>query len=162
MWPRGVGPMPSVEAPRGWVRRDATERGHALGPSSALGRGVGEEVSGTARRGPGGAGIGPLGREPEMGEDPADDPGILEGGDDAHAAATARTGEHFEGKGAPHQVGPRPIPECAGSLALELGNAGRARVRGGFPQSDARPFRRRPRGGASGHGGRGSRDKARD
>ena len=65
--------------------RSATKR---WGRAAHLGRDVGEEVFGPARRGPGGAGIGTLGREPEMGEDPADDLGILDGRDQAHAAAT--------------------------------------------------------------------------
>lgn len=128
--------MPSVEAPRGWLRRCGTERGHALGPSSALGRGVGEEVSGTARRGPGGAGIGPLGREPEMGEDPANDPGILNGRDQAHAATTARTNEHINVEGPPHQVGPRPVARSAKSFAMGLGDVWRRGVDDGFPQRD--------------------------
>ena len=55
--------------------------------SILLSRDVGEEVFGTARRGPGGAGIGTLGREPEMGENPADDPRILNGRDQTHAPA---------------------------------------------------------------------------
>ena len=84
MWPRGMAPIPSVEAPRAGVRPlldGARPRG--------LGREVGEEVSGTARRGPGGARIGTLGREPELRENPADDPGVLNGHDEPHVAATA-------------------------------------------------------------------------
>ena len=48
------------------------------------GRHVGKEVSGASRRGPGWAEEEDLGREPEMGEDPADHPGILNGRDQTH------------------------------------------------------------------------------
>jgi hypothetical protein len=40
---------------------------------------------------PGGAGVGPLGREPEMREDPADHPGILNGRDE-HSQTAAEQG----------------------------------------------------------------------
>jgi len=86
-----------------WGGPDAVGRGATSGGAGAprrspakrwgrvarVGRDVGDEVSGGARRGPGGGGIGPLGREPEMGEDPADHPGILNGRDQAHAPPTA-------------------------------------------------------------------------
>ncbi len=74
--------------------RSAAQR---WGRAGRLGREVGEEVSGGARRGPGGAWIGTLGREPEMGEDLADHPGILDGRDEPHAPPTARAREHVRG-----------------------------------------------------------------
>jgi hypothetical protein len=92
-------------------RRSYTERGQALGPGNAL-------RQGGRRRGlrwrPGGGGIGPLGREPELGEDPADHPGILNGRDQAHVPPTARTCEHVTLEGAPDEVRPRPIARRAG------------------------------------------------
>ena len=69
----------------GAPRRNTAKR---WGRVARLGRDVGEEVAGAARRGPGGVGIGTLGREPEMGEDLADHPGILNGRDQAHAPPT--------------------------------------------------------------------------
>ena len=98
------------------------------GRAARVGREVGGEVSGTARRGPGGAGIGTLGREPEMGEDLANDPGILNGRDQAHAPPTARTREHVKLEGAPHKGRPRPIARRAGSFRPELRDAACPRV----------------------------------
>jgi len=95
MWPRGVVPTPSAEVRRAGVRPLLDGARPSAGAGlSRVGRDVGEEVSGGARRGPGGGGIGTLGREPEMGEDPADHPGILNGCDQAHPPPTARTREH--------------------------------------------------------------------
>jgi len=56
----------------------------ARGRAARLGREVGQEVSGLSRRGPG---LRDLGRESEMGEDPADHTRILNGREQAHAAA---------------------------------------------------------------------------
>jgi hypothetical protein len=44
--------------------------------------------------------------EPEVREYFADDLGVLDRREQAHAAATARAGEHVEVEAAPHQVGP--------------------------------------------------------
>jgi hypothetical protein len=44
---------------------------------------------------------------------------MLDGRDQAHAAAAARTHEHVEAKGAAHQIGPGPVAGFAGSLALQ-------------------------------------------
>jgi hypothetical protein len=79
---------------------------------------------------PGGRGIGPLGRESELGKDPADHPGILNGRDQAHAPPTAPTREHVTLEGAPHEVRPRPIARRAGSLPSPLHVAARARANG--------------------------------
>ncbi len=65
-----------------------------------------------------------------MGEDLADDPRILNGREQAHAAATARTREDIKLEGAPHQVGPGPVARRAESVRLELHDAARARVNG--------------------------------
>jgi hypothetical protein len=108
-------------------RRSAAKR---WGRVARVGRDVGEEVSGGARRGPGGGGIGPLGREPELGKDPADRPGILNGREQAHAPPTAQTREHVTLEGAPHEVRPRPIARLAGRLLLPLHVAARARANG--------------------------------
>lgn len=62
-----------------------------------------------------------------MGEDPADHPGILNGRDQAHAAATARTSQYVELEGTSHKVRPRPRATRAGSLRLKLRDARRAR-----------------------------------
>lgn len=48
--------------------------------------------------------------------------GVLDRREQAHAAATARAGEHVEVEAAPHQVGPRPVAGFAGSVATELGD----------------------------------------
>jgi hypothetical protein len=66
-----------------------------------------------------------------MGEDPADHPGILNGREQAHPPPTARTREHVKLEGAPHEVRPRPVAGCAGSVATELGDLGRGGVRDG-------------------------------
>ena len=71
----------------------------------------GEEVSGASRRGPG---LGDLGGKSEVRENLANDAGVLDGREQAHAAAAARAGEDVEVKGAPHEVGPRPRAGCAG------------------------------------------------
>ncbi len=63
-----------------------------------------------------------------MGEDPADDPGILNGREQPHAPPTARAREHVKLEGAPHEVRPRPRARLAGSFLLELRDAARARV----------------------------------
>ncbi len=55
------------------------------GRAARLGREVGQEVSGLSRRGPG---LRDFGRESEMGEDPVDHTRILNGREQAHAAAT--------------------------------------------------------------------------
>ncbi len=110
------------------------------GRAARLGREVGEEGSGTARRGPGGRGIGTRGREPEVGEDPADHSGVLDRGDQAHAAATARAGEHIDVEGAAHQGGPRPGARFPGRLALELGDPGRGGVSHEFSQREPWPL----------------------
>jgi hypothetical protein len=60
----------------------------ARGRAARLGREVGQEVSGLSRRGPG---LRDLGRESEMGEEPADHTRILNGRDQAHAAARLAT-----------------------------------------------------------------------
>jgi hypothetical protein len=61
-----------------------------------------------------------------MGEDPADHPRILNGRDETHAAATARTREHVKFKGAPHQVSPGPVAGFARTGTLEFTDAARA------------------------------------
>jgi hypothetical protein len=86
-------------------RRSAAKR---WGRVARVGREVGEEVSGGAWRAAGGGGIGTLGREPEMGEDPADHPGILNGRDQAHPPPTgAHFGEEVQGSEDP-EVGVVP------------------------------------------------------
>jgi len=75
-----------------------------------------------AGEGRGGPEEGDLGREPEVREYCADDLGVLDRREQAHAAATARAGEHVEVEAAPHQVGPRPVAGFAGSVATELGD----------------------------------------
>ncbi len=65
-----------------------------------------------------------------MGEDPADDPGVLNGRDEPHVAATARTGEHVKLEGASHEIRPRPVARRAGSFLLALRDAAHARVNG--------------------------------
>ncbi len=82
---------------------------------------VGEEVSRASRRGPG---VGDLGGESEVREDLANDSGILDGGDQAHAAAAVGASEHVEVEGAAHQVGPGPVVGSAGRLATEFGDVG--------------------------------------
>lgn len=52
--------------------------------------------------------MGDLIREPQVCEYLVDDLGVFGGRDEAHAAATARAGEHVDVEGAPRQVGPRP------------------------------------------------------
>ena len=127
MWPHGRGPRPSVER---WLRPllDGARPGAgARGRAARLGREVGQEVSGLSRRGPG---LRDLGRESEMGEDPADHTRILNGREQAHAPPTARTREDIKLEGAPHEVRPRPIARLAGSLLLQLHVAARARANG--------------------------------
>lgn len=51
---------------------------------------VGEELSGARWRGPG---LGDFGGKSEVREDPANDPGVFDGGEQAHLPAAARTGE---------------------------------------------------------------------
>jgi hypothetical protein len=58
----------------------------------------------------------------------ADDLGILDRREQAHAAATARAGEHVEVEAAPHQVGPRPVAGFVGRVATELGDLRRGGV----------------------------------
>ncbi len=58
--------------------------------------------------------MGDLSREPQVCEYRVDDLGVFDDRDDAHAATTARAGEHVDVEGAPHQVGPRPGAESAG------------------------------------------------
>ena len=94
--------------------------------AARLGWDVAEEVRVASWRW---AGARTLGRESEMGEDPADHTRILNGRDQAHAAATARTREDIKLEGAPHEVRPRPIARRAGSFLLELRDAARARVK---------------------------------
>ena len=110
-----------------------------------------------------GGGIGPLGREPELGEDPADHPGIRNGREQAHAPPTARTRAHVTLEGAPHEVRPRPIARRAGRLLLPLHVAARARANGTcFPPKGSSSPRRTRRGDTSEHGGRERRGTARD
>ncbi len=61
-----------------------------------------------------------------MGEDLANDAGILNGRDQTHAAATARTREHVKLKGAPHQVSPGPVAGFVRTGTLEFTDAVRA------------------------------------
>ena len=77
---------PSGSARKAWPRRPAAERGVESGipAGERSGVDVGEEGSGASWRGPG-----HFGGQPEVGEDPADALGVLEGGEQAHAAATA-------------------------------------------------------------------------
>ena len=85
---------------------------------------VAEEVSGASRRGPG---LGNLGGKSEVREDLANEPGILDSGEQAHAPATARTSKHVEIERTPHEVGPRPIAGLPGGWRERP--AGRALVR---------------------------------
>jgi hypothetical protein len=71
-------------------------------------------------------------------EDCADDLGVLDRREQAHAAATARAGEHVEVEGAPHQVGPRPVAGFAGRVATEFGDLRRGGVGDGVRQRDPR------------------------
>ena len=68
------------------------------GPSAPVEQ-VGRRWSGCWRRG----------REPEVGENPPDDDGVLDGGHDAHPAATLGTGQHVHPERMPHQLRPRPL-----------------------------------------------------
>ena len=74
-------------------------KGDTAGRTSAPVEQVGRRWSGR-RRG---------GREPEVGENPPDDDGVLDGGNHAHAAATPRTGQHVHRERVPHQLRPRPL-----------------------------------------------------
>jgi hypothetical protein len=111
-----------VDGPRAWVghlldraRGDAGRRRHGQAGISAT------RPAGRARRG---AGARDLGREPQVRQELADDLGILDGGEQAHAAATARAGEDVEVEGAPHEVGPRPVAGSpGGSRELAAGRA---------------------------------------
>lgn len=114
-----------------------TELDRALHPD-ALGGQVGEEVSGAGWRGPGRTGVGDLGREPQVGEDLADDPWVLNGRNQAHAVAAARAGQDIHVEGAAHEVSPGPIAGWGRRLALELGDAGRGGVSYGCSQRKAR------------------------
>jgi len=164
MWPRGVVPTPSAEVRRAGVRPLLDGARPSAGAGlSRVGRDVGEEVSGGARRGREGGGIGPLGREPEMGEDPADHPGILNGHDQAHAPPTARTRAHVTLDGAPHEVRPRPIARRAGRLLLHLHVAARARANGTCcHQRGRRALVGHGAGTPASMGGQGRRGTARD
>ena len=73
-----------------------------------------------------------------MGEDPADHPRILDGRDQAHAAAAARAGQDIHVEGAPHEVSPGPVAGWGGRLALELRDGGRGGVSHGCSQRKAR------------------------
>ncbi len=73
-----------------------------------------------------------------MREDLADGLGVLDRREQAHAAATARAGEHVEVEGTPHQVSPRPVAGLAGSLATKLGNLRRGGVGDGVCERDPR------------------------
>lgn len=79
-----------------------------------------------------------LSRKPEVREDLANDAGVLDGREQPHAAATARTGEHVELEGASHQVGPGPVAGLAGSIATGPGNGRPGRVGDGYPRRDHR------------------------
>src|SRR5262245_9703265 len=50
-----------------------------------------------------------LGREPEVGENPPDDDGVLDGGHHTHAAATPSTRQHVHPERVLHQLRPRPL-----------------------------------------------------
>jgi len=58
----------------------------------------------------------------------AHDLGVLDRREQAHAAATAREGEHVEVEAAPHQVDPRQVAGFAERLATELGDLRRGGV----------------------------------
>ncbi len=95
-------------------RTPATGRARPRG-GRATGRGAAApRPSGAGRRGPRWAGVGELSREPHVGESRVDDLGVFDDRDEAHAAATARAGEHVDVEGAPHQGGPRPAAGSAG------------------------------------------------
>ena len=70
---------------------------------------VGDGAGGVRRGRLGWVGVGDLRREPEVGEDLADDVGVLDGRDQAQAAATPRAGQDVEVEGMPHEVGPGPV-----------------------------------------------------
>ena len=75
-----------------WARRILRRRA-AENCAPALdqsGGNVREKLSGAGRRGPG---LGEFGRKPEVREDLANDAGVLDGRDQAHAAATAGAGK---------------------------------------------------------------------
>ncbi len=123
---REVGPAQPAATLRQRMWRSRTELDRALDPDG-LGWHVGEQVRAAARRRrPGRAG--PLGWELQVGEDLADDPGVLDGRDQAHVAAAARAGQDIHIEGAPHEVSPGPIAGWGGSLRLQLHDAARARV----------------------------------
>lgn len=135
---RGVGlaqPTAVLRHRRMW--RSRTELGRSLDPDG-LGEQVGEEISGTDWRGPGRTSVGDLGREPQVSEDLADDPWVLNGRDQAHAAAAARVGQDIHVEGAAHEVSPGLIAGWGRGLALELGDARRGGVSYGCSQRKAR------------------------
>jgi len=134
---RPVEPVATLRAgPSGRVDKARPSAGSG---QHGLGWHVGEQVRAAARRRrPGRAGGGPLGWEPQVGEDPADHPRILNGRDQAHAAAAARAGQDIHVEGAPHEVSPGPVARWGGRLALELRDGGRGGVSHGCSQRKAR------------------------
>jgi hypothetical protein len=62
-------------------------------------------------------------RAAKVGEDGLDGEGVLEAGDDAQPAATARASEDIEGEHAVHQLGPGPGARGDGSAGAGLEDA---------------------------------------
>ncbi len=62
--------------------------------------------------------IGALGGRCERREDCLDHARVLDDGDQAQAAATARAGEHVDLERPPHEIGPRPVTPPHGSRHL--------------------------------------------
>ena len=75
-------------------------KGDTAGRTSAPVEQVGRRWPGRRRRG----------REPEVGENLPNDDGVLDGGYDAHAAATPGARQHVHPECVPHEVVPRPLP----------------------------------------------------
>ncbi len=134
--PAKDGPGFQVDGPRAW--------GWHLSVAGVKERGqAGMSAKRSAARAGGGRGelrTGTSG-EPEVREYVADDLGGLDRREQAHAAATARAGEHVEGEAAPHQVGPRPATGLAGSVATELEDLRHGGVGDGVCSRDPRALR---------------------
>ena len=68
-----------------------------------------------------GFGVVPCARQREVGEDAVNDRGVVDGGDQFHPAATARTAQDVEVKGPAHQRCPRPVAGPSGATAFRFG-----------------------------------------
>lgn len=118
---RGLAARPHQRpGPDGAVAEGADER--RIPAEERSGGDAGAEVSGGSRWR---ARLRALGGKSEMGKDLANDAGLLDRRDQPHAPPTARTSEPIEVERMSHEVRPRPIARCVGSLGLELGAAPR-------------------------------------